>query len=50
MEEPKKEIHKPEVLTGEEIKILMNIIAQASVRVVDAPILINLSNKLSNMI
>lgn len=37
-------------LTKEELQILINVIAQASVRLVDAPVLIALSNKLSKMV
>ena len=43
-EEPKVE------LTKDELKIIVNILAQASVRVSDAPVVIGIVNKVSQMI
>lgn len=49
-EEKKKPEVKKEELTPEELKILVNIVAQAQTTVRNAPVLINLANKISRMV
>jgi len=54
MEEAKKESEKQpetkESLTKDELQLLVNVVAQAQVKVVDSPKFIELVNKLSRMV